>query len=147
MPQTIWRQLSVQFFNALSDGVLRFAFCAAIKNYLFEGFWLAVENSQPINSTEIRILRCNTESKTEHTIWKNIKNWAENWYRIVCGILFDLIYSMTSSEKKGCQNQVFCACEKSGFSAFSIFGGNFQFFAALWCPYFFEFMPLAKPKC
>ena len=39
----------------------------------------------------------NTESKTEHTIWKSIKNWAENWCQIVCGILFDLIYSMTSS--------------------------------------------------
>ena len=39
----------------------------------------------------------NTESKTEHTIWKSIKNLAENWYQIVCGILFDLIYSMTSS--------------------------------------------------
>ena len=41
----------------------------------------------------------NTESKTEHTIWKSIKNWAENWCQIVCGILFDLIYSMTSSEE------------------------------------------------
>jgi len=39
----------------------------------------------------------NTESKTEHAIWKSIKNSAENWYRIVCGILFDLIYSITSS--------------------------------------------------
>ena len=39
----------------------------------------------------------NSESKTEHSIWKSIKNWAENWCQIVCGILFDLIYSMTSS--------------------------------------------------
>ena len=40
----------------------------------------------------------NTESKTEFTIWKNIKNWAENWCQIVYGILFDLIYSVTSSD-------------------------------------------------
>ena len=43
------------------------------------------------------VFDANTESKTEHTIWKSIKNWAENWCQIVCGILFDLIYSMTSS--------------------------------------------------
>ena len=43
------------------------------------------------------VFNANTESKTEYTIWKNIKNWAENWYQIVCGILFDLIHSMTSS--------------------------------------------------
>ena len=43
------------------------------------------------------VFNANTESKNEYTIWKNIKNWAENWYQIVCGILFDLIYSMTSS--------------------------------------------------
>ena len=42
----------------------------------------------------------NTESKTEHTIWKSIKNWAENWWQIVCGILFDLICCMTSSAWK-----------------------------------------------
>ena len=41
----------------------------------------------------------NTERKTEHTIWKSIKNWAENWCQIVCGILFDLICCMTSSVK------------------------------------------------
>ena len=41
----------------------------------------------------------NTESKTEHSIWKSIKNWTENCGQIVCGILFDLMYSMTSSEK------------------------------------------------
>ena len=39
----------------------------------------------------------NTAGKTEHTIWKGIKNLAENWCQIVCGILFDLINSMTSS--------------------------------------------------
>ena len=43
------------------------------------------------------VFNANTESKTEYTIWKNIKNWAENWCQIVCGILFDLIYSMTNS--------------------------------------------------
>ena len=74
---------------------LSFVPCVAIKNHLFVGFWLAVEISQPINS---RVLGCNAVSKTEHTIWKSIKNWAENWCQIVCGILFDLIYCITSSE-------------------------------------------------
>ena len=44
------------------------------------------------------VFNANTESKTEYTIWKNIKNWAENWCQIVCGILFDLICCMTSSD-------------------------------------------------
>ena len=44
----------------------------------------------------------NTERKTEHTIWKSIKNWAENWCQIVCGILFDLICCMTSSVRGLC---------------------------------------------
>ena len=48
------------------------------------------------------VFNANTESKTEYTIWKNIKNWAENWCQIVCGILFDLIYSMTSSAITWC---------------------------------------------
>ena len=38
-----------------------------------------------------------TRRKTEHTIWKSIKNWAENWCQIVCGILSDLICCMTSN--------------------------------------------------
>ena len=37
------------------------------------------------------------KGKTKHSIWKNIKNWAENCCQIVCGILFDPFYSMTRS--------------------------------------------------
>ena len=43
----------------------------------------------------------NTESKTKHTSWKSIENWADNWCQIVCDILFDLIYSTTSSASIG----------------------------------------------
>ena len=42
----------------------------------------------------------NTERKMEHTIWNSIKNWAENWFQIVCGILFYLIIFMTNSESQ-----------------------------------------------
>ena len=50
------------------------------------------------NATNKWFLIKTQQSKTGHTIWKNKKNWAENWCQIICGILFDLIHSMTSSE-------------------------------------------------
>ena len=48
-------------------------------------------------SSKYFVLKCNTESKTEHTIWERIANWAEKRRKIVCGVLFDLSYYMTSS--------------------------------------------------
>jgi len=35
--------------------------------------------------------------KMEHTIWKSITCWTEKQCQIVCGILYDLFYCMTSS--------------------------------------------------
>ena len=58
MPQTV--------FNALSDGVLRFALCVAFKNHLFVDIWFAVEISQPpINS---RVLGYKTVSRMRESI-------------------------------------------------------------------------------
>ena len=79
--------------------MLRFSPCVAIKNHLFVGFWLAVENSQPINS---RVLRCNTMSEMEHTIWKGIKSWLEKRWQIVCAILFDLFCSVWQVVRHQC---------------------------------------------
>ena len=40
----------------------------------------------------------NTDSQMEHTILKSIKNWAEKRRQIVCAILFDLFWCVTSSD-------------------------------------------------
>ena len=79
-------------FNALPGGVLHFAGCVAIKIQFLQRSWLFVENIQPISS---RVLRCNAVSKTEHTTWKSIKNWAEKRCQGVCAILFDLLVVLT----------------------------------------------------
>ena len=34
----------------------------------------------------------NTESKTEHTIWKSINNRIQHRFKIVCGTLFEFVY-------------------------------------------------------
>ena len=60
-------------FDALSDGALCFSLCWH-KKKLSVGLCLAIEISHPINS---RVSRCNTVSKTEHSIWKSITNWPE----------------------------------------------------------------------
>ena len=41
------------------------------------------------------VLKCNTESKMEYTIWKSNENWTKEWCQIVCSILFEF-YCMTS---------------------------------------------------
>ena len=84
-------------FYALSDGVLHFALCVAIKNHLFVGFWLAVVILQPINS---RVLGCNTVSKIVHSCTPSeraLKADLKKQCQIVCGILFDLFSCMISS--------------------------------------------------
>ena len=57
----------------------------------------------------VGVLRGNTASKMEYSIWKSNENWAEKWCQIVCSILFDLYYCMTSSglAAKASQSQVF----------------------------------------
>ena len=84
--------LSSSAFNVLSCGVLGFDIecCVAIEYQLFERFWLAVENLQPISKRSL---------KMERTTWRSIDNWAGKWCQIVCAILFDLSTSqgVTSS--------------------------------------------------
>ena len=45
----------------------------------------------------VGVLKSNTASKMEHSIWKSNKNWTGKWCQIVCCILFDLLLCMTSS--------------------------------------------------
>ena len=56
--------------------------------------WWKTLNSQS-GSTKRMVLKCNTESKTEYTIWKNTKNWTEKCCQLLCSILFVLFYCMT----------------------------------------------------
>ena len=94
MLQTIWHQFSVQF--SLLFQVLCSILLAVL---LFETpapDWWKTFNSQS-GSTKRLVLKCNTEGKTKYTIWKINENWTEKWCQIICSILFDLFYCMTSS--------------------------------------------------
>ena len=59
------------------------------------GCEISTVNQNPTNKW---LLMATQNSKTEHTIWKSNETWPENWFQIFCDILFDLIYSMTSSD-------------------------------------------------
>ena len=49
------------------------------------------------HQSAVGVLKGNTASKMEHSIWKSNENWTEKWCQIVCSILFDLFLCMTSS--------------------------------------------------
>ena len=95
MLQTIWNHFSSQF------SLLFQMLCPILLTVLpFKtptADWWKTFNSHS-GSTKRLVLKCNTESKTEYTIWKSYENWTEKWCQIVCSILFDLFYCMSSSD-------------------------------------------------
>ena len=94
MLQTIWHHYLVQFlllFQMMCSILL-----AVLPFKTPPVDWWKTFNSQSGSNTRM-VLKCNTESKTEYTIWKSNENWTEDWCQIVCSILFDFCLCMTSS--------------------------------------------------
>ena len=93
MLQTIWHHSSVQFsllFQMVHSVLLSVLHFKTI--LLVDPDWLL----KVFHQSAVGVLKGNTESKTESTIWKSNENWTEKWCQIVCSILFDLSYCMTS---------------------------------------------------
>ena len=95
MLQTIWHHFSAQF--SLLFQMLHSILLAVLPLKTITTDWCKTFNSQS-GSIKIMVLKCNTESKTEYTIWKSNEKWTEKWCQIVCSILFDLFHCMTSSD-------------------------------------------------
>ena len=94
MPQTNWHCFSSQLLTPLQMVCLVLLTVSHLKTLQFIGCEFSTANQKPTN----KWFKLQHREKTEHSIWKSNKNWAENWCLIVCGILFDLISCMTSSE-------------------------------------------------
>ena len=72
---TTWHHFSDQFLLFFGM-VLCTALLTVLQFKTLATDWWETFNSQS-GSTKTMVLKCNTESKTEHTIWKSIRNWAE----------------------------------------------------------------------
>ena len=94
MPQTMWPSFSIQFFNALSDGVL--GFVLHLNSLLLIGCRFSSANRM---IQMISFQWQHREQNGAHHLKEHWK-WDGNQYNIVCGILFDWIYCMTRSESK-----------------------------------------------
>ena len=94
MLQTIWHHFSAQF--SLLFQMLHSILLAVLPLKTITTDWCKTFNSQS-GSIKRMVLKCNTESKTEYTIWKSNEKRTEKWCQIVCSILFDLFHCMTSS--------------------------------------------------
>ena len=89
MPLTIWHRFSSQLLMPFQMVWSVLLTVLHLKTLLLIGCEISTANQNLTNEWFL----------TKHTIWKSIEVWTENWWHIDCGILFNLIYSMTSSEE------------------------------------------------
>ena len=94
--QVTWQKMvqkktpfSTTVFNSLLHGVIRFVASVSSKTT----FWLVEILYRPIRSFYLMVFEANTRNKTEHAMWKGMKNCARKWCIFLCTILFEVTWA------------------------------------------------------